>query len=94
MKNVCLEALWVHLPSICYVGECLSIYKKLNYMENNIGGAKALIISYQALFGAEHLCVFHTSPSSMYVVRIVARTQFDEKIDFALLLEKRWIFFE
>ena len=45
----------MHLPSICYVGVS---HKKLNYMENNIGGAKALIISYQALFGAEHLCVF------------------------------------
>ena len=61
-------------------------------MENNIGGAKALIIPYQALFGAEHLCVFpHISIQHVYE-RIVARTQFDEKIDFALLLEKRWIF--
>ena len=63
-------------------------------MENNIGGAKALIISYQALFGVEHLCVFPHISIQHVPVRIVARTQFDEKIDFALLLEKRWIFFE
>ena len=63
-------------------------------MENNIGGAKALIIPYQALFGAEHLCVFpHISIQHVYE-RIVARTQFDEKNRLCFAVRKKVDFFE